>query len=303
MSTSTLVPKLGIGLAYQPALRSFIEEEKSRFDFLEVVPDILWTNLGRGKTPQYVDNPEGTSFIRKMRNEMVVIPHSIGLSIGSVYSFERNHILQIKSWYEWLDFPWHSDHLAYNLAEHAAGEMNVGVTLPMPRDRETLDLLAPRVANVREQLPVPFLLENNVYYFSFSDEEMTEARFLNRLCEMSGCYLLLDLHNLYTNCRNHGLDPYAFLDEIDLDRVIEIHIAGGMEYGGVYLDAHSDISPPPVWELLDHVLPLCKNVGGVVFELLGSWYESVGREKLSAQLVRMKELWMRHQPAAQGVAL
>ena len=303
MNKSGLVPKLGIGLAYQPALRTFIEEEKSRFDFLEVVPDILWTNLGRGKEPRYVDNPDDTSFLRLMRNDMVVIPHSIGLSIGSVYSFEQDHILQIKTWHEWLRFPWHSDHLAYNLAEHADNEMNVGVTLPMPHDQETLDLLAPRIANVRSQIPLPFLLENNVYYFNFVDEEMSEARFLNRLCEASGCYLLLDLHNLYTNCRNHDLDAYEFLDELDLDRVLEIHVAGGMEYGGVYLDAHSDTCPSPVWELLNHVLPLCKNVGGVVFELLGSWYQNVGHEKLTGQLGRMKELWMRHQPTAEGTTL
>lgn len=297
MSHSSLVPKLGIGLAYQPALRSFIEEEKLRFDFLEVVPDILWTNLGRGQNPQYIDEPDGTNFLRQMRDEMFVIPHSIGLSIGSVYSFERNHIAHIKRWHEWLSFPWHSDHLAYNLAEHAAAdEMNVGVTLPMPHDEETLDLLAPRIAEVCAELPVPFLLENNVYYFTFPDEEMTEAHFLNRLCEMSGCYLLLDLHNLYTNCRNHGLDAYEFLAQLNLDRVIEIHVAGGMEYEGIYLDAHSDTSPPAVWELLDYVLPQCQNLGGVVFELLGSWYGQVGRERLVTQLTGMKERWMRHQP-------
>lgn len=299
MSESTIVPKLGIGLAYQHALHTFIEKEKSRFDFLEVVPDILWTNLGRGKNPQYVDDPDGASFMRRMRDEMVVIPHSIGLSIGSVYSFERNHLLQISQWHEWLKFPWHSDHLAYNLAEHGADEMNVGVTLPMPHDQETLDLLAPRIAEVTAQLDIPFLLENNVYYFNFADEQMTEARFLNRMCEMSGCYLLLDIHNLYTNCRNHAMDPYEFLEELNLDRVIEIHIAGGMEYGGVYLDAHSDVSPAPVWELLDHVLPKCKNVGGVVFEMVGDWYEQVGPEPLFGQLEHMRDLWTRHQPGPQ----
>ncbi|HEY0547583.1 MAG TPA: DUF692 family protein [Pyrinomonadaceae bacterium] len=297
MSNTPLVPKLGIGLAYQSALRPFIEEERERFDFLEVVPDILWSNLGRGHSPQYVDDAEGADFMRRMRAEMFIVPHSIGLSIGSSYSFERNHLTQIKSWHEWLKFPWHSDHLSYNLAEHADGEMNVGVTLPMPHDAETLDLLAPRIHEVRASLPVPFLLENNVYYFNFADEEMTEARFLNRLCELSGCYLLLDLHNLYTNCRNHEGDAYEFLSELNLDRVLEIHVAGGMEYGGVYLDAHSDTSPQAVWELLDYVLPQCANLGGVVFELVGSWYQEVGRERLSVQLARMKELWLRHQPA------
>jgi uncharacterized protein (UPF0276 family) len=303
MSKQTPVPKLGIGLAYQSAMRPFIEEERGRFDFLEVVPDILWTNRGRGQSPQYIDDPEGTSFLRAVRNEMFVIPHSIGLSIGSANSFERDHAQHIKRWHEWLKFPWHSDHLAYNLAEHADREMNVGVTLPMPHDEETLDLLAPRIREVRALLPLPFLLENNVYYFQFPREEMNEARFLNRLCEMSDCYLLLDLHNLYTNCRNHGLDAYEFLEEINLDRVIEIHVAGGMEMDGIYLDAHSDTTPMPVWELLDNVLPQCRNLGGVVFELLGTWYGQVGRERLLAQLARMKELWMRHQPAPQQEGL
>lgn len=297
MNNSALIPKLGIGLAYQSTLRPFIEEESWRFDFLEVVPDILWSNQGRGQEPQYIDDADGTSFMRRMRDEMTVIPHSIGLSIGSAYTFERNHIRQIKRWHEWLKFPWHSDHLAYNLAEHATEEMNVGVTLPLPHDEETLDLLAPRIHEVRAEIPLPFLLENNVYYFEFADEELTEARFLNRLCELSGCYLLLDLHNLYTNCRNHGGDAYAFLGELNLDRVLEIHVAGGMTHGGVYLDAHSDISPQPVWELLDYVLPRCANLGGVVFELVGSWYPEVGRERLALQLEQMKELWLRHQPA------
>ena len=33
---------------------------------------------------------------------------------------------------------------------------------------------------------------------------------------------VLDLHNVYVNCRNHGTDPYALLDEIDLARVGEV---------------------------------------------------------------------------------
>ena len=47
----------------------------------------------------------------------------------------------------------------------ATGSMNVGITLPLPRDRETVELLVPRIREVRRRVPVPFLLENNVYYF------------------------------------------------------------------------------------------------------------------------------------------
>ena len=42
--------------------------------------------------------------------------------------------------------------------------------------------------------------------------------------------VFLDLHNVYVNCRNNGTDPIAFLAQVNLDRVIELHVAGGMEF-------------------------------------------------------------------------
>lgn len=296
------VPRLGTGLLFQDQLLPFVEGERDCFDYLEVIPDLMWTDLGSDKSPRYVESARGVGLLRQLSGELPIVLHSIGLSIGSACRFDRPHLSQIARWHEWLKFPWHSDHLAFITAKHGGGEINAGVTLPLPYDQESLDLLAPRVAEIRARLPVPFLLENNVYFFEYPRQDFDEATFLNRLCETSGCHLLLDLHNLYTNSRNHRTDPYAFLDKLDLEHVVEIHVAGGMEVGGFYQDAHSDTSPPAVWELLDSVLPACPNLGGVTFELLGSWYVDVGRERLRAQLSRMKELWRRHRPVAQAEA-
>lgn len=38
-------------------------------------------------------------------------------------------------WHRWLDFPWHSDHLAFHVAAHHQpdeGDINVNLTLPPP---------------------------------------------------------------------------------------------------------------------------------------------------------------------------
>jgi uncharacterized protein len=291
------VPKLGVGLEYQAQVRPFIEGSPDAFDFVEVVPDILWTDLGPGSDPRYLEDPEGTAFLADVASVMPVIPHGIGLSIGSAHGFNREHVAQIARWYDWLHFPWHSDHLAYHLAEHRAEELNVNLTLPLALDQETLELLTGRVLEIRERIPVPFLLENNVYYFVVEEQDYDEPGFLNALSAASGCGLLLDLHNLYVNCRNDGSDPFAFLERLDLHRVVELHVAGGMEFDGVYLDAHSGTSPEPVWELLDWVLPRCPQVGGVVFELFGTWFDTVGEARLHEQLTGMRELWSRHQPS------
>jgi uncharacterized protein len=291
------VPRLGVGLEYQVALRLFIEEAPGSFDFLEVIPDIVWTDLGLDEHPRYIEDPEGRRLFAGIHSRMPVICHSIGLSIGSAHRFDLAHVEQIRRWYEWLQFPWHSDHLSYNRAEHEGEEINVGLTMPLPLEEETLELLVPRVEEVRRRIPVPFLLENNVYLFEIPDARIPEPEFLNLLCERSGCYLLLDIHNLYVNSRNHGLDPYAFIDRLNLDRVLEIHLAGGMEQDGFYLDAHSGPVPQDVWDLLDAVLPRVPNLGGIVFELLGSWFEPLGEAGLRGQLAKMREAWARHLPA------
>jgi uncharacterized protein (UPF0276 family) len=291
------VPKLGVGLEYQAQIRPFINEHLEAFDFLEVVPDILWNDLGPGVGSRYVEDDEGIAFLAEVAAVMPVIPHSIGLSIGSAHGFNRDHVEQMVRWHERFEFPWHSDHLAYHLAEHESEQLNVNLTLPLVLDDDALELLTARVIEVRERIPVPFLLENNVYYFQVEEQDYDEPGFLNALSAASGCGLLLDLHNLHVNSRNHATDPFAFLHALDLNRVVELHVAGGMEFDGLYLDAHSGPSPEPVWELLDWVLPRCPNVGGLVFELFGTWYDSVGEERLLEQLARMKEVWVRHQLA------
>jgi uncharacterized protein (UPF0276 family) len=296
------VPKLGVGLAFQEELRGFLEARSDSFDYLEVVPDVLWDDRGAGAAPRYVDKPEGIAFLDRVRTSKPVVPHSIGLSIGSAHRFDGAHVEHIARWHEWLGFPWHSDHLAFHLAETEGGEINVGLTMPLPREPETLDLLIPRVAAVRRRIPVPFLLENNVAYFDLAGSRWGEAEFLNRVCAATGCGLLLDLHNLHVNCLNLGGDPEAFLDELDLDNVVEIHVAGGLEYKGFTLDAHSGATPAEVLAMLDRVLPSCRRLGGVTFELFGSWYAPFGEERLGAELDRLRELWFRHQPAPGSAA-
>ncbi|MEA2801303.1 MAG: uncharacterized protein QOE49_1398, partial [Rhodospirillaceae bacterium] len=134
----TRLKPLGIGLGYQAQLRDYIRSRRDRFDFLEVVPDILWTDLGRGARPRYRDIEADVAFIGDVARTMPVIPHSIGLSIGSAHRYEREHVEQMARWFDRLHFPWHSDHLAFHLTEGIPQEINLNLTMPVTFDRETL---------------------------------------------------------------------------------------------------------------------------------------------------------------------
>jgi uncharacterized protein (UPF0276 family) len=298
-----------VGLAYQGPLRSFMERARGAFDFVEVVPDMFWNDLGRGRPDRHQISPEGHEFLAWAQAlDKPVIPHSIGLSIGSADRFDEAHLAQMDRWRGWLDFPWHSDHLSFHLAEHTdahgrSGEVNLGITLPLAFDRQSLDLLVPRIKQVRRAIPRPFLLENSVYYFDVPEAELSEAQFMNQLCADSGAFLVLDLHNLYVNGRNGLVDPECFLAELDLGRVMEIHLAGGLELDGFYLDAHSGAVPEPVWRMLAEVLPRCPRLGGVVFEIFGSWFSGLGEVALEGQLDRLRALLPVSGPLAPTVAV
>jgi uncharacterized protein (UPF0276 family) len=224
-----------------------------------------------------------------------VVAHSIGLSIGTAARFDQGHVAQIAEWRRRYAMPWHSDHLSSMHAQHHKGmEVNVGLMMPVPCDEASLEMLVGRIEHVRSVVEVPFLLENNTNYFTVPGEEMTETEFLNALTRRSGCGLLLDLHNVYTNARNFGFDPYTFLAELDLARVGEIHLSGGMELHGFYLDAHDGPCPGALWPMLDWVLARAPNVGGVVFEVFNTNFPDMGADALAGELTKAREIWARH---------
>ncbi|QCC77726.1 DUF692 domain-containing protein [Nocardioides daphniae] len=226
-----------------------------------------------------------------VRSRMPVLLHGIGLSIGSADELDEAYVDQLCAWAEWLDCPWVSEHLAYCSTSVDGQPVNVGLTLPVPLEQATVDLVGARVRALRERLARPFLLENNVYYFATPGEQMTEPEVLDALVRQWGASVLLDLHNLHTNVVNGVMEAEAYLDALDLGAVREIHIAGGMTVDGFYVDAHSGAPPEEVWQLLEQVVDRCPRLGGVTFELLGSWFDQVGPAGLVEVVERARSLF------------
>jgi uncharacterized protein (UPF0276 family) len=147
---------------------------------------------------------------------------------------------------------------------------------------------------------VPFLLENSAYYFPDlpADPGWDEIVFLNRLVEQSSCGLLLDLFNLHCNSVNHSFDLIDALARLRLDRVVEVHVAGGRLHDGFLLDSHCAAVPEPVWSALEWLVPRAPNLGGVVYEVLDQAFSQVGYDTLREQMERLRATWL----AAKGCA-
>jgi len=287
---------LGVGILYNEAVSTLLKAEPGMVDFLSIMPDLFWTDHGTGaEKNRFVELDSWTEFLDWAVGRMPVVAHSIGLSLGSAAFDDDDYVEQLAGWHRRYGFLWHSDHLSFAQVRSASGhEQHAGMAVPLPYDFEVLDMVAGRIRALRPKLPSPFLIENAVTYLRFADEDMSEPEFLNALVRQSGCFILLDLHNLHTNARNHGFDASDFLRRLDLAAVMEVHIAGGGEIAGMYTDSHSGACPEPVWALLEEVLPRAPNLKGVTFEFHDSYFPVFGAAGVHAELARAKSIWSRH---------
>jgi uncharacterized protein (UPF0276 family) len=91
-----------------------------------------------------------------------------------------------------------------------------------------------------------------------------------RVADRSGGGLLLDCAHLAIFQRQRGLAPLTGLDAFPLDRVIELHVAGGSEIDveGLPLidDAHGVEPLPDTWAIFDYVVARASQLRAVVFE-------------------------------------
>jgi uncharacterized protein len=247
--TSTL-PTLGVGLGFREPFRPEVFRHRDGIDFLEITAD------------HYLDAPaEKLRELEILADHFEIIPHGLNLSLGSAEGLDPDYRDQLLGLVRTLDPPWWSEHIAFT----RAARVELGHLTPVPFSLEAIDVLAANIAEVQALVEIPLILENITYPFRLPGSDLDEADFLGRLVERTGCGLLLDVTNLYTNAVNHGFDPVRFLDRLPLESVVQLHFTGGHREDGSLIDSHSGATPPEVWSLMDLILARAP-VKGVILE-------------------------------------
>jgi uncharacterized protein (UPF0276 family) len=262
---------------YNGSLHGLMDAGHAPVDFLSIIPERCWIDHGRHADPRFDPLPDELAILEGLRAQHPLVAHGIGLSIASGSTFDVEHLRQLAEWHRRYAFAWISEHLsAVRVRTDVSVDHHAGLALPLPWDEAVLDLLVERVTRAQDVLGCRILLENGVVHTAVPEQEMSEVEFLNALVQRTGCGVLLDLHNLYVNSVNLGVDADAFIDALDPRAVGEIHIAGGNELYGVYLDSHAGLCPAAVWRLLERTAPRCPNLRGVTFEFHESYYHHMG---------------------------
>lgn len=280
-----------VGLLVNGVTTEVLAGQPDAVDFVEVIPEMLWVDRGGAEPDRFGDIPVAVAQLESLAARYPVIGHGVGLSIGSGVPPDIGHLGRVHTWLERWGVEAFSEHLGFARVRADDGqERHVGLGFPLPCDEDVLSWLAARVRAVMDALEHQILLENGVRHTPIIHEDMGEAEFMNRLAATTGCGMLLDLHNLYTDYRNHGWEPLDYLEQLDPAIVRELHIAGGSVIGGAYTDSHSGRCPPEVWDLLAIAVAHFPDVERVTFEFNDSYYSGIGRDGVLDELAHARSI-------------
>jgi uncharacterized protein (UPF0276 family) len=180
-----------------------------------------------------------------------ILTHGLTLGVGAVEPAPPEYVRQLKRFLDQVSAPWHSEHLCFSSPD---GVM-LHDLMPLPFRREAIDVAVARICELRDAIERPVAIENISYYAHPGRQEMSEADFLLEVLERSDARLLLDVNNVYVNCRNHGQDPVRFLDAMPMERVVQLHVAGHTQReSGLLVDTHGEAIRDEVYALLQHAL-------------------------------------------------
>ena len=83
---------------------------------------------------------------------------------------------------------------------------------------------------------------------------MSEWEFFNEIARRADCHILLDINNIFVSAHNHQFNPVDYINGIDVDRVMQFHLAGHSYNGDMIIDTHDHAVCDPVWALYESAL-------------------------------------------------
>lgn len=290
------LPELGVGIIYWPGLANQWQLDELPIDVLEVEPQPFWFAPEPGATGPFQLDERAFDHLRQLPEPKLV--HGVGMPVGGTVGPDPRQLAAYVESVDVLRAPWASEHLSFTRTH--GGGADIGFLLPPVQSLPCVAVAVGNIKLIQEHLPVPFAFETGVSYLRPQPGEMPDGEFFSAVAKGADCGILLDLHNLWANERNGRQAVVDVVSQLPLDRVVEMHLAGGDEYDGYWVDAHSTLIPAPVLELARDVIPRLPRLKAIVYEVMPEYVAANGitHAEVLDQLHEVRELW-----ALRGTAL
>lgn len=220
---------------------------------LETTPDIGWLEvhpenyMGAGGPPH--------RYLQAIREHYPLSMHGVGMSLGSASGIDPDHLRNLAA----LIARYQPEQVSEHIAWSHWNDIYLNDLLPLPYTQETLTTICDNLDRVQTALGRTILIENPSTYIDFLQTDFSEPDFLNQIGKITGAGLLLDVNNIYVSAMNNDFDPYWYVDNINLNNVEEVHLAGHAIQAlahniSIRIDDHASAVTPDVWKLYEHLI-------------------------------------------------
>jgi uncharacterized protein len=280
----------GIGLIHFAGLEPAVESLSRYIDVLETEPQASWFKESLESDSFTIDKTV-TSFLQACPQPKLF--HGVGFPIGGTILPADAHFKTLQEHVRILQ-PLHiSEHLSFNkYIDPQGGIHQANFLLPPLQNEHGIATAVKGIRYYKEQIALPFAFETGTNYLKPRPGDIPDGEFAARIAEESDSYILLDLHNLLANEKNGRQKVCDFIQQLPPERVIEIHLAGGMYYKDYYLDAHSAVSSTELLELTRDIVRMLPSLQYIIFEMLPeNFNRTIAISDLENQLIAMHRLW------------
>jgi len=253
------LPHLGVGISGEYGVRPSIEPT----EFARQHPGLIHfvefgSDADRGLDPailRWVDGGGRATY------------HFLDVNFEELEDLDPAWMAETRGFAERLGSPWLcGDSGMWHFGPRDRGH---GLLLPPILSAESASATARSVDRLQEATGLCVLPENPPSLYYLGDLHILD--YFAEVSEQADCGLLLDVAHLAIYQRACGNPPLTGLDGFPLDRVVEVHVAGGGEArtddGYCYIDDdHRAEIHPDTWTILDHVLPRATTLKALCYE-------------------------------------
>ena len=207
--------------------------------------------------------------------------HGLGLSLGTPGPLDAKTLDQFARVVAMANPEWISEHVAFT----RSAEVDLGHLNPIAPTEHSLQILVDHARELMDRCQKPLILENVTSFLRLSGD-LSEPKFLNRLCEQAGCGLLLDVTNLLINARNHKFDELAWLQELEPHHIRQLHVVGYSQRHGVWHDNHGAAIQDDLFKLISEVARIT-SVSAIIVERDMNFPPT---DELRRELTRLEEV-------------
>jgi uncharacterized protein (UPF0276 family) len=263
------------GARYPGGIESLCEQYRDRLSHLSIVA---------------IDTAGEARAFRKLAGDLPVIHHLSNVAPGNPSGPDLERLRKQDAFSGILEAVWCGE----DIGVWQIGPYPLPYFAPPVFDADVARWIGDGVTQITAGSRVPFLVETPSCAYVAGNVDLGE--FFRIITDTAGCPIVLDVSHVFSYALAAERPTLEVLAGIPLERVWEIHIAGGRvdeRHPFRYIDSHSDPIMSGVYEVLTAAVQRCRNLRCVTYELgVGLTAEMIAHDVARIEAILHGAAWV-----------